>query len=276
MRRILWPLRKRALKHAGQHDDAAVGIEPGVEDQRLERVVGIALGRRNALHDGFEHVGHALAGLGADQDGVGGIEADGAFDHLLGARNVGAGEVDLVDDGNDFEAVIDGEIGVGERLGFDALRGIDDQQGAFAGGQRAGDFVGKIHVAGRVDQVELVGLAVLRRVHHADGVGLDGDAAFAFEVHGVEDLGLHLARGERAGEFQQAVGERGLAVVDVRDDREIADVLGIHERAVNTDSNRCGRDYSAGRTVSPDLHKSRNIEKQQATFARAFSICECF
>jgi hypothetical protein len=27
-------------------------------------------------------------------------------------------------------------------------------------------------------------------------------------------------------------------VVDVRDDREIADVLGIHESAVNTDSNR--------------------------------------
>jgi DNA-binding CsgD family transcriptional regulator len=28
-------------------------------------------------------------------------------------------------------------------------------------------------------------------------------------------------------------------VVDVRDDREIADVLGIHENAVNNDSNRC-------------------------------------
>jgi hypothetical protein len=49
-------------------------------------------------------------------------------------------------------------------------------------------------------------------------------------------------------------------VVDVRDDREIADVLGIHENAVNTDSSRCGRDYSAGRTVSPDLQKSRNIK----------------
>jgi len=56
-------------------------------------------------------------------------------------------------------------------------------------------------VAGSVDEVELVGLAVLRGVHHADGVGFDGDAAFAFEVHGVEDLGLHFARGEGSGEF---------------------------------------------------------------------------
>ncbi len=41
-------------------------------------------------------------------------------------------QVDLVDDGNDFEAVIDGEIGIGECLGFDALRGVDDEQRAFA------------------------------------------------------------------------------------------------------------------------------------------------
>ena len=57
------------------------------------------------LHDRFEHVGHALAGLGADQQRVGGIEPDRAFDHLLGALDVGAGQIDLVDDRNDFQAV---------------------------------------------------------------------------------------------------------------------------------------------------------------------------
>ena len=169
-----------------------------------------------------------MSGLGADEDGVGGVEADGAFDHFFGARDVGAGQIDLVDDGNDFEAVIDGEIGIGESLGFDSLRGVDDQQRAFARGQGARDFVGKIHVAGGVDQIELVGLAVLRGVGHADGVGFDGDAALAFEVHGIEDLGLHFARGEGSGQLEQAVGERGFAVVDVRDDREIADEGGVH------------------------------------------------
>ena len=159
-------------------------------------MVGRALGRRYALHDGFEHVGDALSGLGADEDGVGGVEADGAFDHFFGARYVGALQVDLVDDRDDLEAVIDGKIGVGERLGLDSLRGIDDEERAFAGGEGTRDLVGEVDVTGRVDQVELVGLAVLRGVHHADGVGFDGDAAFALQVHGVEHLGLHFARGE--------------------------------------------------------------------------------
>ena len=82
---------------------------------------------------------------------------------------------------------------------------------------------------GCVDQVQLVGLAVLCRIDHAHRVRLDGDAALAFEVHGVQDLGLHLTRGERPGQFQQPVGEGGFAVVDMRDNREIADVLDVHE-----------------------------------------------
>jgi len=68
----------------------------------------------------------------------------------------------------------------------------------------------------------------LGEVIHADGVGLDGDAALAFEVHGVEDLLLHLAGGERAGQLEEAVGERGFAMIDVRDDGEVTDVGGVH------------------------------------------------
>ena len=83
-------------------------------------------------------------------------------------------------------------------------------------------------MTGGVDEVELVGVAVVRLVHHADGVCLDSDTTFALEVHGVEHLGLHLARGQRAGELEKAVGEGGLAMVDVRDDREVADVTWIH------------------------------------------------
>ena len=68
----------------------------------------------------------------------------------------------------------------------------------------------------------------MRRVHHAHGVGLDGDAALALEVHRVQHLRLHLARGQRAGQLQQPVGEGGFAVVDVRDDREVANVAWVH------------------------------------------------
>ena len=198
-----------------------------------------ALWRRNALHDRFQHIGHALPGLRADQQRIGSIESDRALDHLLRARNVGALQVDLVDDGNDFEAVIDRQVRIRQRLRLDALRGVHDQQRAFAGGQRARNLVGKIDVPGRVDQVELVSLAILRGVHHADGVGLDGDAALALQVHRVQNLLLHFAHGERPGQLQQAVGQRGFPVVNVRNNRKISDA-GASMRIASILTGRCG------------------------------------
>ena len=110
-----------AVDDAGEDDDSSIGIEPAVEDERLKRRFGIALRWRQQRDDGFEDAGHVEAGLGGDGDGVIGGEAHGFFDHLLGALDVGAGEIDLVDDGDDFETVRDGEVGVGEGLGLDTL-----------------------------------------------------------------------------------------------------------------------------------------------------------
>jgi mono/diheme cytochrome c family protein len=64
-------------------------------------------------------------------------------------------------------------------------------------------------------------------------VGLDGAAPLAFNVHAVENLGLHLARLERAGQLENTVRERGLAVIDVGDDREITDELLVHDGTPN-------------------------------------------
>ena len=111
--------------------------------------------------------------------------------------------------------MIDGQIGVGEGLGFHALRGVHQQQRAFARRQRARHFIAEVHVPGCVEQVELVGLAVARRVHHPHRVRLDGDAALALQVHGVEHLVLHLARRQRAGQLQQPVGERAFPMIDM-------------------------------------------------------------
>ena len=189
------------------------------------------MGGGQPVHDRFQHLVHALAGLGAHRDGVGRVQPHRLFDRLLRAQNVGRGQIDLVDDGNDFEAVIDGQVGVGQRLRLHALAGVHHQQRALARGQRPRNLVAEVHVARRVDQVELVGVAVVRLVHHAHGVGLDGDAALPLQVHVVQDLGLHLAPGHRAGQFQQPVAQRRLAVVDVGDDREVAKEAGVHGRA---------------------------------------------
>ena len=83
-------------------------------------------------------------------------------------------------------------------------------------------------MAGGVNEVELVLFTVLCVVDHAHGVGLDGDAALTLQVHRVQDLFLHLPGGERAGQLEQAVGERGFAMIDVGDDGKVADVGTIH------------------------------------------------
>ena len=81
--------------------------------------------------------------------------------------------------------MFNGHIYVGQRLRLDSLRGIHHQNRALAGGQRTGDLVGEVHVAGRIDQVQDVLPAVLCTVGHANGLGLDGDAALALQLHGV-------------------------------------------------------------------------------------------
>ena len=181
------------------------------------------------MHDGFQDFVHAGALLGADQHGVARVQADDGFDLLADALRLGGRQIDLVDHRNDFQVVVQRQVGVGQRLRLHALRGVHHQQRAFAGLQAARNLVGEIHVAGRVDQVQLVQLAVVGAVIQAHGVGLDGDAALALQVHGVEHLLHHFALRKRAGDLQQAVRQRGLAVVDVRNDREIADEFAIHE-----------------------------------------------
>ena len=76
--------------------------------------------------------------------------------------NVGVRQIDLVDHRHDRQALLVREMDVRHCLRLDALGRVDDQKRAFAGRERARDFVGKINVAGRVEQVEPVFLPALR------------------------------------------------------------------------------------------------------------------
>ncbi len=85
-------------------------------------------------------------------------------------------------------------------------------------------------MAGRIHQVQGVGAAVGGLVQKPDRLRLDGDAALALDVHGIEHLAFHFAGVQPAAALDQAVGERRLAVVDMRDDREIANEIGVRHR----------------------------------------------
>ena len=82
----------------------------------------------------------------------------------------------------------------------------------------------------RIDQVDLIVEPVARAVLKRDALRFDRDAALALEVHRVEHLVFHLARREAAAQLNEPVGQRGLAVIDMRDDREVADPFHGFER----------------------------------------------
>ena len=152
-----------------------------------------------------------------------GVPADQLRD--LRGRRVGIGlrQIDLVDDREQLEVVLDRQVGVGDRLRLHALCGVHDQHGALARLQRPRHLVGEVDVPRRVDQVELVPLP-----EDANGLRLDGDPALALEVHGVEQLLAHLPSGDGVGDLQDAIGQGRFPVVDVRDDREVADSVQLH------------------------------------------------
>jgi len=87
--------------------------------------------------------------------------------------------------------------------------------------QPALDLAAEVGVAGRVDDVQL-------HVADADGrvLGQDRDPLLTLEVHRVHDALVDvLVLPEGAGLPEQRVDQRRLPVVDVRDDRDVAEIF---------------------------------------------------
>lgn len=216
------PRAQFAVDHADVGDDTAVRVVDGVEDQGARVALGVAGGRRHLDDDAVEQFVHAFAGLAGHAQHVGRVAADQAGDLLGVLVRFGARQVDLVEHGDDRQVMVDRHVQVAQRLRLDALRGVHEQHRALARGERARHLVREVHVAGGVDHAERVFHAV-EGPRHAHGLRFDGDTAFLFDVHAVEEAVAHLAFRHDAAQLQDAVGHGGLAVVDVRDDAEIAD-----------------------------------------------------
>ncbi len=69
-------------------------------------------------------------------------------------------------------------------------------------------------------------------------MAFDGNPAFTFEVHRIQELILHLALLYRMGGFEEAIGERRLSVVDVGNDTKVPDVV---QRAHRVEQYNAGR-----------------------------------
>ena len=104
------------------------------------------LGAGQAVDDGLQRLVDADAGLGRGEDGVGGVETDHVLDLGFDAVDVGGGEVDLVEDGDDLVVVVQRLVDVGEGLRLYALGGVHHEEGAFASGEAARHLIRKVHV----------------------------------------------------------------------------------------------------------------------------------
>ena len=121
--------------------------------------------------------------------------------------------------------MLDRLIDVGERLRLNPLGRIHDEQRAFARGKAARHFIGKVHMARCVHEVQLISDAIFGLIVEPDGLRFDRNAALFFNVHIVEHLlcARHFAVGQPARILDETVGERRFTVVDMGDNRKIAD-----------------------------------------------------
>ena len=132
--------------------------------------------------------------------------------------------IDLVDadDGAqaDLERLLQHELGLRHR----ALGGVHQEDGTVHHVEDALHLAAEVGVAGGVDDVD-AGVLPVQGGH----LGEDGDAALTLQVvrvHGALGHLLVLAEGARLR--QQPVDQGGLAVVDVGNDGDIAQVHGAH------------------------------------------------
>ena len=78
-----------------------------------------------------------------------------------------------------------------------------------------------------IDQMEDIILAVFRKVFQLNDIQLDGDPSFPFQIQGIQQLILHLSFRYGIGQFQNAVCQRRLAMIDMGDDGKISDLTDI-------------------------------------------------
>ena len=153
-------------------------------------------------------------------------------------EEVGAHAVILVDerDAGDVEVAGLAPHGLGLRL--NTGNGIEHGDGTVENAQGALDLGGEVHVAGGVDDLDAVALAVLGP-EAGGGGGLNGNAALLLlnhPVHGGSALMSLTDLVLLTGVVQDALGRGGLTGIDVSHDTDVTGlgklVLGLSHESV--------------------------------------------
>ena len=156
-------------------------------------------------------------------------EAEHRLDVVEHLERVEAGAVVLVDERDERDVARLRDLEQPQRLRLDALRRVEQHDRAVRGGEHAQRVLGEVLVAGRVEEVEDRALVL-----EAQDGARHGDPAAALDVHPVRGrraAGAAALDGaglvDRVRVEQELLGERRLARVRVRDDRERPPACGL-------------------------------------------------
>ena len=207
-----------SVKDTNGCDNAAIFIEIRIKNERFERSFWITRRRRDEVDNGFEQVVNAFSCFSGYEHRIICSNSKLIFYFLLNFRRMCRREINFVDSTHDIEICVHRKICVRNRLSFDSLRGVHDEDRAFARGKRARNFVGKIDMARRIDEIKFVGLTIIGLVTHANRIGLNRDAALALDIHAVEHLLRHIALRNGMRELQDAIRNGRFTMIYVRND----------------------------------------------------------
>ena len=224
------------MNEAGQHP-AEIGVVIERRRQHRKRRVGIGLRPRDMRHDQLEKRRQIFArliesggrpALAAGRKNrreielrLGSVERREQIEDLVVDRlRAGVGPVDLVDHDDRPQALgqslSDHKFGLRHR----AVGGVYQYQNPVNHAEDALDLAAEIGVAGRVDDIDPD-----VPPDHRGAFGKDRDAALAFELVRIERaLGNLLVGAESAALAQHRVDQGRLAMVDMGDDRDVANV----------------------------------------------------
>ena len=185
-------LAQLPLLDSHQRHDTQIIVEPGINNECLQRRFAVAFWCRHIFYEVLEHIFDTETRLGACRHCARRVDTDDLFNFLLHALRIGLGQVHLIEHRQHLEALLDRCVAVSHRLRFNTLTRIHHQQCPFAGSQRARHLIGEIHMTGRVDKIQLILLTVSRLVIQGDALGFNRDAPLPLQIHGVEHLFGHL------------------------------------------------------------------------------------
>ncbi len=223
------------VEDAADRDAAEIIVRIEVGDEQLQRRLGIAARRRHVLDHRIEQgtqVHARLVGVHARRPGPRVRVEDGEIelfdtrveideqvvDFVEDLRRPRVGAVDLVDDDDRRQPPFQRLAKHEPRLRQRPLGRIHEQHDAVDHRERALHLAAEVGMAGRIDDVDQQVVVMDRRV-----LGENRDAALALELVAVHRaLGDALVRAERAALVQERVHQRRLAVIDVRDDGDVA------------------------------------------------------